>query len=121
MHPNAELITRFYAAFQRLDAETMAACYHPEASFSDPVFPDLRGSQIGMMWKMLCGRAKEFSVSFRDVTADELHGSANWTARYRYTKTGRLVVNEIHAEFEFLDGFIFRHRDEFDLHRWMGM
>lgn len=26
-HPNAELIERFYQAFQRLDGEAMAACY----------------------------------------------------------------------------------------------
>lgn len=28
-HPNAELIERFYQAFQRLDGEAMAACYAP--------------------------------------------------------------------------------------------
>ena len=26
-HANAELIQRFYSAFQKLDAETMAGCY----------------------------------------------------------------------------------------------
>jgi ketosteroid isomerase-like protein len=29
MHPNADTITKFYAAFARLDADTMAQCYAP--------------------------------------------------------------------------------------------
>ncbi|MFT4048815.1 MAG: nuclear transport factor 2 family protein [Solirubrobacterales bacterium] len=40
---NAKLIERFYAAFASRDGETMAACYAPDATFSDPVFPDLSG------------------------------------------------------------------------------
>ena len=40
-HPNDELIQRFYSAFARGDGDTMAACYTPDARFSDPVFTDL--------------------------------------------------------------------------------
>lgn len=121
MHPNAELITRFYEAFQRLDHVAMKACYHPEATFSDPVFPDLRGPQVGEMWHMLCAAAKGFALTFSDVEADNSRGAANWEARYAYSKTGRNVINRIHADFEFRDGLLFRHRDTFSLHRWMGM
>ena len=32
------LITRFYQAFQRLDAEAMSACYTDDVVFSDPAF-----------------------------------------------------------------------------------
>ena len=120
MHPNAELITRFYDAFCRLDYETMRACYHAEGEFSDPVFPDLRGPQIGLMWQMLCLKAKEFSITFDEVAADDARGSAHWVARYRYSASGRVVVNDIHADFEFRDGLILRHRDTFDLHRWLA-
>jgi hypothetical protein len=121
MNPNAELITRFYTAFGQLDAVTMTACYHPAAQFSDPVFTDLRGPQIGMMWKMLCLKAKEFSVTFSDVTADDARGSANWIAKYRYSGSGRMITNRIRADFEFRDSLIIRHRDSFNLHRWLGM
>ena len=121
MHPNAELITRFYAAFQRLDHASMKACYHPEATFSDPAFPDLRGPQVGAMWHMLCASATNFSLTFADLEADDARGTANWEAHYAFSKTGRNVINRIHAEFEFRDGLILRHRDGFDLHRWMGM
>jgi len=48
-HPNAALITRFYQAFQQLDAEAMARCYSGDVQFSDPVFTDLRGTDAGDM------------------------------------------------------------------------
>jgi ketosteroid isomerase-like protein len=121
MHQNAELITRFYTAFGRLDYKTMRACYHADAEFSDPVFPKLRGKEIGLMWQMLCAKAKDFSLTFSDVTADDARGSANWVAKYRYSGSGRVVTNQIHADFEFRDGLIIRHRDTFNLHRWLGM
>ena len=37
------LITEFYSAFQRLDAEAMAACYTEDVLFSDPAFGTLHG------------------------------------------------------------------------------
>ena len=55
--PNAALIQRFYEAFQRSDAEAMAACYAPDVEFSDPVFGVLRGREAGDMWRMLISRA----------------------------------------------------------------
>jgi ketosteroid isomerase-like protein len=43
MPGEVELIERFYAAFGRKDGDAMAACYAPDARFSDPVFGELRG------------------------------------------------------------------------------
>src|SRR5690606_32607993 len=63
-HANAELINRFYQAFQRLDAEAMCACYADEVVFSDPVFQDLQGEHAGDMWRMLASRAQRFSLTF---------------------------------------------------------
>lgn len=117
-HANAELITRFYQAFQRLDAETMAACYSPDVQFSDPVFTDLRGRDAGDMWRMLAARAQNFSLTFDSVQADDQQGSAHWVATYLFSKTGNTVVNRIQANFRFVDGRIVEHRDHFDLWRW---
>lgn len=47
MHPNAELITRFYTSLARHDGADMAACYAGEATFSDPVFTGLSGQEPG--------------------------------------------------------------------------
>jgi ketosteroid isomerase-like protein len=118
MHPNAALLQRFYEAFQRKDAETMAACYHPHAEFSDPAFPGLQGKKPGHMWRMLCERGKDLQLVFSDISADDHNGSARWVANYSFSATGRKVENRIQASFEFKDGLIYRHRDHFDFWRW---
>lgn len=119
VHPNAELITRFYAAFARRDAIAMAACYHPAASFSDPVFGELDHGGVCAMWRMLCERANDLAIETSDIAADAERGSAHWVATYTYIATGRRVVNRIDATFAFRDGLIARHDDRFDLYRWM--
>jgi ketosteroid isomerase-like protein len=115
---NADLIARFYEAFNRLDAEAMAACYSDDVLFSDPVFGELRGQQAADMWRMLTSRAQEFSVTFDRVRADERTGSAHWVATYLFSQTGRTVVNDVQARFIFRDGKICEHHDHFDLWSW---
>jgi len=118
-HPqHRALVERLYAAFAARDGATMAACYHPEARFSDPVFPDLRGAEIGRMWTMLCRRGKDLVVVASAVEADGARGRAHWEARYTFSGSGRPVHNVIEAEFEFRDQLIVRHVDRFDFHRW---
>jgi ketosteroid isomerase-like protein len=112
------LIRRFYEAFQRRDAESMAACYHPEARFSDPAFPSLKGAEIGDMWRMLCSRAQQFSLEFSGLRCEGDRGWAHWEPRYLFSKTGRTVHNIIDAEFRFADGLIVEHIDRFDFWRW---
>lgn len=116
-HPNEVLLTRFYEAFGKQDASVMRAAYADDARFSDPAFPDLRGAAIGDMWTMLCERAQEFSVDFRDVQADDTSGRAHWEARYLFGGKRR-VHNVIDASFVFRDGKIVQHADAFDFHRW---
>ena len=118
MHSNTQLITDFYLAFQQGDAEAMAACYAPDVHFSDPVFTELHGAQAGDMWRMLTAGAKEFSLVFDGVQANDQTGCAHWVASYTFSKTGRRVVNDIQAKFVFQDGKIVRHQDSFNLWSW---
>lgn len=117
MHPNAALLEKFYSAFSRRDAATMAQCYAPDATFQDPAF-QLKGAECGAMWTMLCSRGKDLKVEFRDISADDASGKAHWEAWYSFTLTGRKVHNIIDAEFTFRDGLIATHRDHFDFYRW---
>ncbi|MDO9624646.1 MAG: nuclear transport factor 2 family protein [Pseudomonas sp.] len=117
-HPNAELIKRFYQAFQQRDADAMAACYSEDVRFSDPLFEDLRGSEAADMWRMLTARAQDFSLTFGNVQADERQGSAQWVATYLFSQTGKTVINRVDAHFVFRDGKIVEHHDHFDLWRW---
>ena len=121
MHPNARLIQELYAALDAHDAERMLACYGPGPRFSDPVFPGLRGDEVGAMWRMLCARGKDLRVRASLVEAGDETGSAHWDADYTFSATGRRVLNRIDATFRFHGGKIVEHADAFDLWRWAGM
>ena len=117
-------IERFYAAFARLDANTMQACYAPQAQFDDEAF-SLRGPrEIGGMWRMLCQATKTHGRAQWKLQASQMKsqgntGSAHWEAHYLFSATGRLVHNKIDAQFEFDEaGLITRHRDRFNFWRW---
>jgi ketosteroid isomerase-like protein len=117
-HPNAELIRRFYSAFDQHDAEAMAACYADDVQFGDGAFPDLKGRDAGDMWRMLCESGKDLRVVASEIEADDSRGKARWIATYTFSATGKKVVNDIRAEFRFRDGRIVEHRDSFDFYRW---
>nr|MBP6687917.1 nuclear transport factor 2 family protein [Lacibacter sp.] len=101
-----ELISRFYTAFRLGDWQTMETCYHPEATFTDEVFVDLKGKEVMAMWRMLLERSKgELEITFSHVqgtsgglpknqAADSRQtGSADWVAVYIFSATGRRVIN----------------------------
>lgn len=117
MHPNARTIETFYRAFQLRDPETMAGIYHQEATFADPVF-ELKGDEIGDMWRMFCASGDDLQVTFSDPAADDALGTARWEARYTFKPTGKPVHNVIDAAFDFEDGMVVAHRDTFDIGSW---
>jgi len=111
------VIERFYGAFARRDADTMAHCYHAGARFRDPVF-ELEGARIGAMWKMLCARGADLRVVHSAVHAEDASGAAHWEAWYTFSGSGRPVHNVIDARFRFVGGLIVEHIDSFDFWRW---
>ncbi len=115
---NDSVIERFYGAFAERDGVAMAACYAPQASFSDPVFTDLHDGEPGAMWRMLTGRAEDLRVELLEHEASGDRGSASWRAHYTFAQSGRAVVNDVHASFRFAHGLIADHVDDFDFHRW---
>jgi hypothetical protein len=118
-HSNAQLIARFYAAFNAHDAKTMAACYSPDVSFSDAVFPDLKGKQAVGMWRMLCANGKDLRVEASQIEADDTHGKAHWEAWYTFGgPNGRKVHNVIEARFDFKAGLITNHVDTYNFWTW---
>jgi hypothetical protein len=121
MHPNAELIQKFYTSFQSLDAKSMCACYHANVVFTDPAFGRLEGGRACAMWEMLCGRATDLKITFEGVKADDQTGSAHWEAWYSFGKDRRKVHNVIEASFVFRDGLIIEHFDRFDIWGWSRM
>ena len=124
MHPNTETLTRFYAAFAELDADTMAACYAEDATFDDPAFSLQGQREISGMWHMLCAATlaknrEDWRLEFRDVRADDSSGHVHWEAHYRFSVSNRPVHNVIEADFTFTpQRLIASHTDQFDFWRW---
>lgn len=108
----------FYKAFAVKDADAMGRMYADQATFSDPVFPDLRGENIRQMWRMLCKRSKDLTIEHKVVYASAERVDVQWTARYTFAKTGRPVENRILAKMTIRDGLIIHHHDVFNFWRW---
>jgi hypothetical protein len=123
MAPNAETneatIRKLYEGLDAHDGEAMASCYAPNAHFSDPVFPDLTGSQAGDMWRMLTSRATDLEVELPEAKADAEAGAARWIATYTFAATGRRVVNRVRSDFKFdASGLITEQHDDFGFWKW---
>ena len=121
MQSNAEVISRFYTAFQQLDAAGMNACYSEDIVFSDPAFGLLHGEEVRAMWEMLCKNARDFSLTFSEIQAiDDEYSTCRWTATYTFSQSGNKVVNHIKAFMRFRDGKIIEHSDAFRFSKWAG-
>ncbi len=118
MNANQQLITTFYQAFQNKDYKAMQNCYADGAVFNDPVFTNLNAPEVKAMWQMFCVKGKDLQIQFQNIQADEKNGSAEWIANYTFSKTNNKVVNYIKANFNFENGKIVKHTDEFNFYKW---
>ena len=119
MTSNEQIIEEFYAAFAHGNAQTMASCYHRDIVFEDPAFGRLEGTDASDMWHMLIERAQgNLQISFSDIRTNGKSGSAKWIAKYHFSKTNRNVTNKVSAYFEFQDGLIIKHTDNFNFYDW---
>lgn len=112
------IVSKFYSAFQKGDFATMQSCYHPQATFHDPVFQNLDAGGVRAMWQMLLTSAKDLRIEFADVQSTGDKATCTWQAWYSFSRTGRPVHNVINATMEFKDGLIFSHHDQFDFWCW---
>jgi len=122
---NRETVERLYRCFAAHDGAGMAACYAADARFSDPVFIDLRGREVGGMWRMLTARSSDLSVEASapegpTAAPEGERYTARWTARYSFSLTKRQVVNHVVSELTLKDGLIVDQLDRFDLAAWLS-
>jgi hypothetical protein len=119
MNTNEKTLIKFYTAFANADAKTMCECYDSQIQFKDPAFGLLKSDDVCQMWKMLIEKSKgNIKIEFSDIKPDAYTGSAQWIATYNFSKTNRKVVNVIRAQFQFEDGLIIKHTDDFDIWKW---
>ena len=112
------LIQNFYKAFQAKDYKTMQESYTSDAIFNDEVFSNLSGTEAGKMWEMLIKNGKDLELKFEILSSEDEYVNARWIAKYTFSKTGRLVINDIKAFFKIEDGKIIEHTDSFDFYKW---
>jgi len=115
---NKELITVFYTSFQKKDYKGMQECYADQAVFNDEAFKNLNSDEVKAMWEMLCKTGKELKLTFGNVSETANGATAEWTASYLFSRTGKTVVNNVQAKFEIVNGKITRHTDRFDFYVW---
>lgn len=111
-------IEQFYSAFQERDWATMGACYHPEAHFSDPVFPDLDANGVKAMWKMLLSSGPDLRIEFEVLEENATGGTVEWDAYYTFSASGRKVHNAVTSKFVFKAGTVIEQVDVFNFWRW---
>ncbi|MBK8483277.1 MAG: nuclear transport factor 2 family protein [Saprospiraceae bacterium] len=116
---NLECIQHFYNCFAKADIEGILSCYHENIEFEDPAFGKLYGLDVSKMWRMLIIRCKgQLQISYKNAFANDKTGSVQWKAEYEFSQTGRKIVNNITAHFEFKNGKIIKHSDHFNLWKW---
>ncbi len=118
MNTNEQLIHHFYTCFKNKDYSGMQSCYADNATFSDAVFKNLNSDQVKAMWQMLILKGKDMRIEFGQISADEKTGKAHWDAYYTFSATGKNVINKIDANFEFENGKIVKHIDDFNFYVW---
>ena len=118
MNANEIVINKFYICFQNKDFKGMQDCYSDSAHFSDPVFLNLNAKQVRAMWEMFCVNGEDLKVEFKNISANEKTGSAEWIAYYIFSVTGSNVVNRIKSNFVFEQGKIVKHIDHFNFYDW---
>ncbi len=114
-----ELLQKFYSSFSNGNAKGMIDCYHENIVFQDPAFGILKGNRAKYMWDMLLSKKdNDLRIDYKILKTDDKNGKVNWTARYNYGPKKRKVINKVTANFEFKDGKILKHTDDFNLWIW---
>lgn len=115
---NTEIVEQFYMAFSEKNADKMIGYYDDNIVFEDPAFGELQGNKAKSMWKMLLSNNNDIVISYSNIIEEKNIVTAHWTAEYIFSKTGRKVINNVFAKFEFENGKIIKHTDTFNLHKW---
>lgn len=113
-----QVVDEFYAALARRDGQAMAARYHDDIRFEDPVFGVLRGEDARDMWRMLCSSGTDLTVTHQVLDATPTSATVGWVATYTFPATGRRVRNEVTAKMVIAGDKIVEHQDSFSIWGW---
>lgn len=110
-----DVVTRFYAAFEKGDTATLEKLYAPDVKFQDAIFSyENRDGTMNMWRKILADPTTKIRFTLDNVDGSQVTG--HWVADYKIL--GRPVHNEISTRMTVENGLITRHRDDFDWNKW---
>lgn len=116
---NSQIVTQFYTAFAKGNAQQMLQHYAEEVTFYDPAFGQLTHQQPHAMWKMLTSRfTNETTIEFTLLEEKDNTVIVAWTAHYQFGPTKQWVTNRVTSTLQLKNGKIFHHRDDFNLWKW---
>jgi hypothetical protein len=118
MKNSLTLANDFYNAFQNKDYWTMQQAYATNSSFEDPVFGELNAEQTKKMWKMLIKNGNDLELKYEILESDHHKVKVRWIAKYTFSRSKRLVINEIFSTLIFENEKIILHTDQFDFYKW---
>jgi hypothetical protein len=95
------------------DAGLLLSVYHPQASYTDPVHPDIRGARLGWLIRYRLAHFEHLQGEPLWIRGDERKGQMQWRLSWRRrgaTGQGRLTLL---TTFSFWEDAIVRQVDEF--------
>jgi hypothetical protein len=117
-HPNAATLHRLLTGLQEHQPDTMASCYHADATFEDIAFRRRGRQEIHEMWRMICLGDSELKATFEILHVDDHTARVHLVDDYKFGKDKRPVINVIDSHFVFRGDLIIEHRDFCDTHAW---
>ncbi len=110
-----DVVTQFYAAFEKGDTATLARLYHPAVKFQDAMFSyEDRAGTMKMWTKILADPSTKIRFTMDSVDGKQVTG--HWVADYKIL--GRPVHNEIKTTMTVENGLITSHKDDFSWNKW---
>ncbi len=113
-------IQRFIDSLSRRDVAALQAGYHAQASLSDPLHPDLRGPQVGCLWRWRLHRCEGWDVRALTWAGDERKARLRWQVDWRLRERGGRGRTTIDTTFTFWDDLIVRQVDEYPVWPQLG-
>ncbi|MCK6549511.1 nuclear transport factor 2 family protein [Myxococcota bacterium] len=111
-----DVVTQFYAAFERKDVDAMEKLYAPDVKFQDAIFSFGDRDGVTHMWRKLFEADPNAKLRFTLDAADGPNVRGHWVADYHVN--GRPVHNEVSTTMKIVDGKITEHHDDFSWKKW---
>ncbi|MFZ5443124.1 MAG: nuclear transport factor 2 family protein [Myxococcota bacterium] len=112
----ADVVRRFYEAFEAKDVDAMEQLYAPNLRFQDAIFSFDDAAGAAHMWRKLFQVDPHAKLSFTLDSADGATVKGHWVADYHVG--GRPVHNEVSTTMRVEGGKIVQHTDDFSWKKW---